>query len=211
MTRWLPSVTSLGLSKLLKGLLVLVVIKLALLVLLVGASIPPGPTQDDPPLPSLAGPRSVFSVSTAEAQTGDAADSGGTGNATAVDGSSMSLERQALLRKQEELDRREQALNALETEIDAKLVKLQELEASIQRLVTDARGVMDERLKHLIDVYANMKPKQAAVVLETLDEDIAVKILAGMSGRQAGEILTNVQADKAARLTEMLTRMEAPN
>ena len=55
-----------------------------------------------------------------------------------------------------------------------------------------------------------MKAKQAGQVLETLDERTAVRILAGMRGRQAGEILNNITPEKAARLSEMLTRMQLP-
>jgi len=54
-----------------------------------------------------------------------------------------------------------------------------------------------------------MKSKQAASVLETLDEHIAVKILAGMKGRQAGEILSFVSPKKAAKISEDLTKIQA--
>jgi len=77
-------------------------------------------------------------------------------------------------------------------------------------MLDQAQQTKDEKLRHLIDVYTNMKPKQAAAVLETLDERIAVKILAGMKGRQAGEILTGVSAKKAATLSEQLTKMQLP-
>ena len=55
-----------------------------------------------------------------------------------------------------------------------------------------------------------MNAKQAAKVLETLDNNIAVRILAGMRGRQAGEVLNNMEAKKAAGLTEMLTKLQLP-
>nr|WP_116304781.1 hypothetical protein [Nitratidesulfovibrio sp. HK-II]GBO94993.1 flagellar protein FlbB [Nitratidesulfovibrio sp. HK-II] len=87
---------------------------------------------------------------------------------------------------------------------------MQDLEARIKIMLKDAQGMKDEKLRHLVDVYTNMKAKQAAAVLETLDEKIAVRILAGMRGRQAGEILTFVQAEKAAKLSEALTRMQLP-
>jgi Uncharacterized conserved protein len=77
-------------------------------------------------------------------------------------------------------------------------------------MLKDAQQVQDEKLRHLVDVYSNMKAKQAGQVLETLDERTAVRILAGMRGRQAGEILNNITPEKAARLSEMLTRMQLP-
>ncbi|MDY7000406.1 MAG: hypothetical protein SVS15_01325, partial [Thermodesulfobacteriota bacterium] len=123
---------------------------------------------------------------------------------------SAPLDHKALQKRQEELDRREQSLKALEKELDAKLTRMQELEARLGRIIEKADALKDKKLKHLVDVYSNMKAKQAAEVLQTLDEKIAVKILAGMRGRTAGEILTFVNAEKAARLSEALTKMQSP-
>jgi len=113
-------------------------------------------------------------------------------------------------KKMEELARKEQSLRELEKDLDTKLVRIQELDAKLQRMLDDANAMKDQKLRHLIDVYSNMKAKQAATVLETLDEKISVKILAGMRGRQAGEILTFMQAEKAAKLSELLTKMQVP-
>lgn len=121
-----------------------------------------------------------------------------------------SLTRDALQTKQEELNRREQDLKRLHQELDQKIERLQALEDRLQKMLKEAKDLKDKKMRHLVDVYSNMKAKQAAQVLETLDEKIAVKILAGMRGRQAGEILTNVQADKAARLSEALTKIQLP-
>ncbi len=117
---------------------------------------------------------------------------------------------QALLKRQDELDQREAALKTLETDLNARVAKLKEMETSIKAMLEEAKGVKDQKLKHLIDVYSNMNAKQAAKVLETLDNNIAVRILAGMRGRQAGEILNNMEAKKAAGLTEMLNKMQLP-
>lgn len=115
-----------------------------------------------------------------------------------------------LRERREELERRELALKTLEQQVDAKLAQLQETQVKLEQMLTEAKETRDAKLRHLIDVYTNMKAKQAAAVIETLNEEIAVKILAGMRGRQAGEILTYVQAEKAAKLSERLTRMQVP-
>lgn len=116
----------------------------------------------------------------------------------------------SLAQKREELDRREQSLKTLEQDLNAKMENLQQMQAKIERMLADAREIRDAKLRHLIDVYSNMKAKQAAAVIETLNDDIAVKILSGMRGRQAGEILTFVKAEKAAELSEKLTKLQAP-
>ncbi len=120
------------------------------------------------------------------------------------------LTRESLQQKQEELNRREADLNRLQQEINQKIQNLQQLEQRLQVMLEQAEETKDKKMRHLVDVYSNMKAKQAADVLSTLDEGIAVKILAGMRGRQAGEILTFVNAEKAARLSEALTRMQLP-
>lgn len=122
----------------------------------------------------------------------------------------LTEEWQTLRRRQEEVQRKEQTLQALERELDAKLNRLQDLEKRIQAMLEQADVLKDGKIKHLVDVYSNMKPNQAAKALEVLEEPVAVKILSGMRGRNAGEILSFVDAEKAARLTEALTRMQMP-
>lgn len=117
---------------------------------------------------------------------------------------------QALRQKQDELLRREQALNALEKELDVKLHRLTSLEGQIKGMLEQADVLKDNKIKHLIEVYANMKAKQAADVLGAIEEEVAVKILAGMKGKQAGEILNFVEPQKAARLSVTLTKMQTP-
>jgi flagellar motility protein MotE (MotC chaperone) len=117
---------------------------------------------------------------------------------------------QELRRREQLLDRREQDLKALEQRVDRKLAELREMESSVQKMLEEAQSVKDARIKHLIGVYSNMKPKEAAKVLETLDQDIAVKILSGMQGRTAGEILSFVDTERAAVLTETLTNLQVP-
>lgn len=122
----------------------------------------------------------------------------------------LSEEWQALRRRQEEVQRQEQALQALEEELDAKLDRLQQLETRIQGMIEEADVLKDGKIRHLVDVYSNMKPREAARALEALEEPVAVKILSGMRGRNAGEVLSFVDAERAARLTEALTRMHLP-
>ncbi len=120
------------------------------------------------------------------------------------------LSREGLQRRQEEIARKEQDLRTLEKELDSRLERLQLLESRLQMMLKEAEEVKSAKYRHLVDVLSNMKAKQAAEVLETLDEKIAVKVLSGMRGRQAGEILTFVKAPKAARLSESLARMQLP-
>lgn len=117
---------------------------------------------------------------------------------------------EGLLKRKAALDQREQTLKTLEADLNARMAKLKQMETNLRTMLDEAKGIKDKKLKHLINVYSNMNAKKAAQVLETLDNNIAVKILAGMRGRQAGEVLNNMSAKKAAGLTEMLTRLQLP-
>lgn len=122
----------------------------------------------------------------------------------------LSEQWQKLRKKQEELRRKEEELKNLEKEIDKKLAKQKELKQKLENVLEEARSMKDEKIKHLVDVYSNMQPDKAAQALETLKKEIAVKILAGMQGRTAGEILSFVESEKAARLSEALTDFQTP-
>lgn len=154
-----------------------------------------GKAKDDRALPAIGTKRGVGATEIAE-------NTENTGKS--------SLKRDALIRRQDELSRKEEELKILEQEISQKIEDLNVLETRMQIMMREAEGTKDEKLRHLVDVLSNMKAKQAAAVLETLELRIGVKILANMRGRQAGEILTFVNPQKAAGLAEALSRMQMP-
>ena len=113
-------------------------------------------------------------------------------------------------RREAELNAKERALSAMEKSIDDKLAELKRVEASIKGLLDQADVLKDARIKRQVDTYTAMKPKQAAQVLSNMDQDLAVKILSGMKTKVAGEIMTFIATDKAAKLTEAMTKVQAP-
>lgn len=115
---------------------------------------------------------------------------------------------QEIQKREDALAKKEAELRALEKTINTKLQTIETTQSKVTQLLEDLKRLKDERFKHLIDVYSNMKPQQAASVLQTVDSAIAVKILAGMKGKKAGEILSFIEAQKAAQFSEALTRIQ---
>lgn len=150
--------------------------------------------------------RPAIAASLAQAEEPAATSAKTQDNATDPDTQTGQL--QDLNAREQALAKKEAELQALEAQVDEKLTTLRELEIRMQNLIDSAGSIQDEKMAHLIDVYSNMKPKQAALVLQTLEEPIAVRILAGMSGRKAGEILSSVRPDRAAALSAALTRLQ---
>ena len=198
-TRQAPSATGVRLTRLVQAIIALAAVKLAAICLL---WIPP--TLHESPLLQPVTIRPAIAASqalTQEPATPSTQDNTTETAAQPDQPLDINAREQALAKKEAELQ-------ALEAQVDEKLTKLRELEIRMQNLIDSAASIQDEKMAHLIDVYSNMKPKQAAVVLQTLEEPIAVRILAGMSGRKAGEILSSVRADRAAALSAALTRLQ---
>lgn len=118
------------------------------------------------------------------------------------------LSAQELAKRSDALDRREKDLNAMEADLNARLAKLKDLESSLKTMLDEAKALKQERMVKLIAVYTNMKAQQAATLMETVDENLAVQVLAGMKSRQAGEILNKMTPKKGAALSEGLIKFQ---
>ncbi|MBL7687033.1 MAG: hypothetical protein JNJ49_03290 [Bdellovibrionaceae bacterium] len=117
--------------------------------------------------------------------------------------------------RKESLDRREAELVKLEEELqkqkkglDERIRQLESMRKEISTTLKDRVVLDQEKVAKLVDVYSNMKPTQAARVIETLNEDLAVTILDRLKKKNAAEILNAMSASKAKKLSEMLTGYE---
>lgn len=117
--------------------------------------------------------------------------------------------------RKESLDRREAELVKLEEELqkqkkglDERIHQLESMRKEISTTLKDRVVLDQEKVAKLVDVYSNMKPTQAARVIETLNEDLAVTILDRLKKKNAAEILNAMSAAKAKKLSEMLTGYE---
>ncbi len=106
--------------------------------------------------------------------------------------------------KEEELNRREQELRALEQQMQARIKELRGIEGQVEEMVDEAEVQDAEKYAQLIDMYENMKPRQAAVVLAGLEEKVAVKILSGMGAEESGKILSYMDPASAVVLSELM-------
>ena len=118
------------------------------------------------------------------------------------------ISRDSAAQKQAELTRQEQELLALQQQMEHRMTELHGLEGRIQTMIQEATSTQDGKFKQLVDMYANMKPRQAAAALTTVDEEVAVRILTGMKSKQSGDILSYMDPRHAARLSEVLAKMQ---
>ena len=97
----------------------------------------------------------------------------------------------------------------LREQMDQRLKDMQGAEHRMQDLIREARALEDKKMRSLILMYSNMKPKIAAKALENMDDRIAIRILSGMPPKQAGEILTYTNPEKTAEFSELISRMKS--
>jgi len=109
--------------------------------------------------------------------------------------------RSALEKRAAELDLREQLLNATELRMERRVTELKSIESRIQ-VAEDKREEKETgRLKGLVQMYENMKPKDAARVFDRLSLDILVDVVRQIKPRKMSAILAKMSPETAERLT----------
>jgi flagellar motility protein MotE (MotC chaperone) len=123
--------------------------------------------------------------------------------------SALHQERQSLDQERQRLDEREKELKRLETEVDKKLDQLKKQRIDLEALLAEKDAQELQRVKDLSKMYEKMAADQAARVLTTLDEDLAIAILEHMKTKSAARILNNLDQEKAAALTAAFSTLDS--
>jgi flagellar motility protein MotE (MotC chaperone) len=102
-----------------------------------------------------------------------------------------SEERERMIMVQQELEK-------TRTELTGERKKL-------ETLVGQSDELDKKRIKQLAKVYSAMRPEEAAHILETLNDDLLIKILGSMDDdRQKAKILSTISKEKATRISEKI-------
>jgi len=114
-----------------------------------------------------------------------------------------------LRERKNELDKKEEELAKLEEEIaqqrkemEQKLKELEEVRKSISSKLEEKVQVDDQKIQDLVAFYSNMKPPQAAKIIETIDEALAVRIIEKMKKKNAADIMNLLKPEKAKTISE---------
>lgn len=117
------------------------------------------------------------------------------------------LAKQAELSEQEQdLAKKREELLAIQEEINEKIAKLTQLRNEIKGMMARKETLEQDKIRHLIKAYSAMKPQKAASLVEKLDMTFAIELLSRMKGEVVGNILSFVDVEKAARISEALAQ-----
>ena len=122
--------------------------------------------------------------------------------------SDLKEERSRFNRQKQLLDRRENELKILQQEVDKKLKRLTTLREELQELLVQKAEKENAKVKKLSRIYQKRDPAGAAVSLASMKKDLAVSILSLMRDKYAGEILDNMDREKAVEYSTSLGRLE---
>jgi flagellar motility protein MotE (MotC chaperone) len=106
--------------------------------------------------------------------------------------------------KQELLAQQEQ-LKIAQADLEKARQQLSDERQKLEKLVSQSDELDKKRIKQLAKVYGAMRAEEAARILETLDDDLCMNILANMGDdRQKAKILSALSGDKATRVSKKI-------
>lgn len=113
--------------------------------------------------------------------------------------------KKALDLREAELNKLEEELQKQKAELDAKIKQLEAMRGDISKTLKTRVEVDQEKVDKLVQFYSTMKPPQAAKVIESINEDLAVEVMDKMKKKDAAAIMDALDPKKARRLSELLT------
>lgn len=116
----------------------------------------------------------------------------------------LSERRDKLDKWEEQLRQREMLVQAAEKRLEEKMAGLETTRGDLMKLITRRNEDEDARLQSLVRIYEQMKPKEAAQILEKLDTDVVIGVVARMKEAKVAPILASMAPDRAKTVTTLL-------
>jgi flagellar motility protein MotE (MotC chaperone) len=124
---------------------------------------------------------------------------------------SLAGRRGALDDRQRELDLKANVIAAAEKRVDEKIAQLKALQAQIEALMGQREQRESQQIDGLVRVYAAMKPRDAARIFASLDDDVRINVAGRMKPDTMAGILAALPSEVAQKLTvELATRYRTP-
>jgi flagellar motility protein MotE (MotC chaperone) len=108
-------------------------------------------------------------------------------------------------KKEEQLKEKEERLGKLEKEVEQKVKDLLALQKEVQSVRTEKLETQNAKVRSLAKIYGTMKPKEAAKLMENLDDKLVMSIISTMTPDEAAAILSLMEVKKAAKISEALS------
>jgi flagellar motility protein MotE (MotC chaperone) len=130
--------------------------------------------------------------------------------AEAQDDLSKTIEqkRQELAEKEGRLKKEEERVKTIQKEVEAKILKWNQLLAQIEEALKKWEDSRSERMGHLVKTFEAMPPEEASIRLASLEKPLAMQIIFKMNTKKAGAVLALMDPKQVAELTEGIAKSE---
>jgi flagellar motility protein MotE (MotC chaperone) len=131
------------------------------------------------------------------------------GNASIIDFSKQLMEKEEKLRALElELRKREDAISNGQRSLQDGLKALQVKQEKFLSCLDDNERRKKERIQHMVDSIAGMKPQNAADLLSVQEADISIQILGSLDSAKVSKIFNLMDKEISARLQKQFMTMK---
>jgi flagellar motility protein MotE (MotC chaperone) len=125
---------------------------------------------------------------------------------------SLSRRRAELDSRDRELKTQQELIAAAEKRVDDKIASLKLLQSQIQALLALRDSVQQKQVDSLVKTYSAMKPKDAARIFNSLENEVLVAVASQMKPDVLAPVLAQMQSEQAQKLTlKLADRLKLPD
>ena len=121
----------------------------------------------------------------------------------------LSQKKQIIENKQEEIETKQSALKSTEKRIDDKLVQLKKTQSDVEAYLKKYQQQENLKIKSLVKIYENMRPKDAAKIFDELDNGTLFELISNMREARVAPILANMNPVKAKEISMEFAKKES--
>ena len=123
----------------------------------------------------------------------------------------LAQERDLIAERKAMIDAHEAEITLAREKLDIEKAALVELKTSIETLLAKVEAQQTDDVQRLIDFYKNMKPAEAASLMNEMDIEVTIMVLGTMSPRTAAPILAKMTPVRARAVSKIiLERSQLP-
>ena len=116
----------------------------------------------------------------------------------------LSEERDLLNSQKERLAERKAEIEIAEEKLAIDQANLLDLKAELEEMFDRIQKAQTDDVDRLVALYAAMKPKEAAAIMDDLDIEVSVMVLATMPERDAAPILAKLNRTRARAISRII-------
>lgn len=118
--------------------------------------------------------------------------------------SAIATERGLLEEQRDTLDARAAEIALARETLAVETARLEELRGALEGLLVEIDAARQADVDRLVALYVNMKPREAATIMNDLDIEVAVTVLGAMPERDAAPILAAMNVVRAQAISMII-------